>query len=213
MKRYYWPLVVIGATLLILGAALPWASYCGGWVMVDQPYCTYTAGWAGAGLLPAVGGVSLLLIALISNGKPDSAGLALLVSVLCLLVIVGGACTQTGPLAPIISDAPTYSPAFGFLVSLLGAGLCISGSTIRVSGNPSPGRTGLVLLAAVELFIVCMGVALLTHPLLGDWLGFWHTSLPRNPCGLTAQHVSQQQLDCYATATAKAIQLIPPWGP
>ena len=215
--KYYWPLVLIGGTLLVLGAALPWTKVSGGMRTLWQPASEYQTGFLGAGLLPAVGGGVLLLIALIAKGEPDSHPFTLIVAVLSGLLIVGGACAQ---FQTFCGDCGTYSPAFGLGVSLVGALLAILGSEIRLSGaDRMMTQLDILILAALELFIICVGLALVTQPALGDWLGFWHTVLPPRPCGLTplnvtGNRVAEYTAQCYATATAKAIQLTPPaWWP
>ncbi len=211
--KYYWPLVLIGGTLLIIAATLPWFQWSGGMPMIGQPTSGYDAGYESGGVLTAVGGVALLLMALIDRGNPESRSLALIVSAACGLVILFVFAVPR----PIISEQPTYWPAFGLGVSTLGVAMGLSGSLARVSENALPDKRDMVILAAIELFMIWVGLALLIHSVLGDWLGLWHTAVPGCLClnyPTALNDASSFCARCYATATARAIQLTPPaWWP
>lgn len=211
--KYYWPLVLIGGTLLVIGAALPSFRGSGGFPLISQPSSWYLTGIQYGGIPWAIGGGVLLFIALISRGAPGSRSLALIVSVLCFLLIAAASIFQ-----PICGDCPTYAPAFGLNVSLLGVALSFVGSLMPLSDPTIMTRIAVMMLMVFELLIVGAGMALARHPVAGDWLRLWYTDLPREPCGLNSPYASNQVnghlAPCYATATAKAIELTPPaWWP
>ncbi len=212
MKTYYWPLVLIGGTLILMGAALPWFRWSGNFVTSDEPTSGYVTGFESGGFLPAVGGGVLVLIALIEKGQPSNPNRPFIVTLLSVFSIGGWALLQS-----TISDAPTYSPALGFFVP--GALLGIIGSLTRFSeADMMMTKIDINILMALECCIVGLGLALLIYPVLGDWAGLWHTTLPAQPClapvNLTANRATEYMAQCYATATAKAIQLTPPaWWP
>src|SRR5512135_3079926 len=102
--RYYWPLVLIGGTLLVIGAALPSIRWSGGMPTFWQAASGYHTGFEHGGILWAIGGGILLCIALIERGA-NGRFLALVVSELCFLAIVAASVFQ-----PICGDCPTYAP-------------------------------------------------------------------------------------------------------
>ncbi len=211
--KYCWPLVLIGGTLLVVGSLLP-SFWRRGGLLTESGFVT---GIEHGGITWAVGGAILMLIALLARERPGGSGLALLLSALCLLVIMVVALPE-----PICGDCATYSPDFGLSVSFMGALVCIIGSLMRMPDNPRPDKRGALILIGVEAFIICLALTLIVRPVLGDWLGFWHTSLPAQPCQILCSvgnrnptsECSSLKASCYATATAQALQLTPPaWWP
>ncbi len=212
--KYFWPLVLIGGTLVILGAVLPSFRVSGGWPSLEQPSSWYDTGiqLPHAGILWAVGGGVLVLVAVFERGKPGSRGVVLIVSTACAFLMVTA--------EPVLPGGLSYSPAFGLRVSVLGAALSCIGGLRWLSDDTARTRTAITVLLVLELLIVGAGTALAAHPAAGNWLGFWHTDLPKQACQRVLCSVDQPIADCslrtscYATATAKAIELTPPaWWP
>ncbi len=200
MKTYYWPLVLIGATLMIIGAALPWVRWENDvWLASGQLTSGYSTGY---GFVSALGGLVLLVFTLMEIGESDGQA-PFFVSVLFGLLIAGAAYLG---LQRIIGETVIYSPAFGLWVSLLGVAFGIIGSRIQVSRVAIKNKTGIALLVALELFIIFCGWILITKPGVGVQLGFWETPkrLPSRLCLAGAKASTTQEAACIATQTAEA---------
>ena len=89
MKTYYWPLVLIGATLMIIGPVLPWFRTDSGWLLMPgQPMSRYITGYGSLGFISGLGGLVLLVITLMEIGESDGQG-SFFVSVLFGFPIAG----------------------------------------------------------------------------------------------------------------------------
>lgn len=178
--KYYWPLVLIGATLMIIGPVLPWFRTYYGYVTLGEPTSRYITGFGSLGFVSALGGLVLFIFTLMEIGESDGQA-SFFVSVLFGFLIAGAACLG---LQPLVAEPQTSSPAFGLWVSLLGVALGIIGSRMRVSQTAIKNKTGIALLVALELFVSFSGWVLIAQPGVGVQLGIWQIPerLPSRLC-------------------------------
>ncbi len=208
--KYCWPLVVFGAILLVIGAALPW------WLALSS--CTHTVhgldcpsryltGLQQGGLLSALGGVILLLVALVEKGEAGSPSFALMGSIACGLLVAGAAFWK--PAGSYISVSASY----GLTVSVVGAVLGITGSLIRAS---KVGAASILTVACLFLLAylnvsgawpIWLGGHPVTYMPVCECFGSLQSWSEPTGCGPYLER-------CYASQAAIATQQTPPaWWP
>jgi hypothetical protein len=133
MKNYR-VLTLFGGILLMVGAALPWATLTSSFLGFSRTL----SGLEGDGIISAIGGLILLIVALAAKGKPGNiySVFGLIVAILCGLLLVIKIVGLSGT-----SIDPSVDMSLGFgltCVSPLGVLLAFIGSVIRVPAIPEP---------------------------------------------------------------------------